>query len=95
MLILTQNEHAIVNLDLCESIEIDYSVGNAYGIKAVMERSWNEAGDFALLPPEQKSVVRLGIYKSSLTAEAVMQSVFYAYERDCKTYKMPPEGASV
>lgn len=93
MLILTQNGNKLVNLDSCESVEIDYSVGNAYGIKAVIERNWNDPG--YVDEPVYKSTIRLGVYNEPITAEAVMHSIFYAYERECKTYKMPPDGVGV
>lgn len=88
MLLLSQNKKTIVNTDMVESIEIDYSVGSAYGIKAVFERNWNDPDTGEVV---QYSSKRLAIYKSSLDAEEVLKSLYSAYANEADVFTFPPD----
>lgn len=86
MLILNQLGNKLVNLDNLESIEIDYHTGNTYSVvKAVAESPW-DSDTF-----NKKSTIKLGEYPTSLQSEAVIESIFAAYDAGCKTYRMPKE----
>lgn len=86
MLILNQKGTKIVNVNNTESIEISYHLGNAYAVvKAVTEHNWDDENS------NYVSSIMLGEYDTSLQAEAVIQSIFAAYDSGCKTFKMPKE----
>ncbi len=88
MLLFSQNKKVIVNTDMVESVEIDYSVGNAYGIKAVFERSWNDPDTGEVVQYASK---RLAIYKSSLDADEVMKSLYSSYANGADVFAFPPD----
>ena len=86
MLILNQLKNKAVNLDNMESIEIDYGLGNAYAIvKAV---GWRPLDSAEFSTP---STVKLGEYKSSLTAENVIRDIYTAYANEARCFSMPED----
>lgn len=88
MLILNQQKNKAVNVDSCESIEIDYSVGSAYGIKAVMESDWTEpGGEYS----PRKSTIRLGVYKTSKVAESIIFAISQSYANKGRLFIMPED----
>lgn len=90
MLILTQMQNKLVNMDLVESIEIGYETGTTYTVKAVMERCFNDPENDALTD-ELRCVIKLGEYETSTDAEEVLRNIYYAYGSKCRTYVMPKE----
>lgn len=89
MLILNQLGNKVVNVEIVESIEVGYELGNAYSVKAVMERDWNEPDNGDAVP---KSIIRLGEYSTSVKAEEVIKWIYTAYMSESRGFKMPKDG---